>query len=150
VDQYVLGLNVPVNYVPFLQETQGHHHLGRKSTHHVFPYPQTVALVLADQVLQSTPIAVLDKQKQRSGALLGVNVLQHVGMRYFAQQVDFLQKGVSGDHGGVYRDLFDCEHGGSITFSSPVVAEVDFGHGTLSEHVGVVDLVLVEHQETLL
>lgn len=59
-----------------------------------------------------------------------------------------MEEGVSGDHGGVGGYLFDCEHGVFVALTCPIVAQVDLGHRSLPKHVRVVDLVLVQHQES--
>ena len=102
--------------------------------------------MLQHEILKGAFVAELNKQEQRIGGFLGIDVLQNIGVRYLPQQVDFLQKSIGGDHRGVGGDFLHGEHGADITLASFVVSEVNLGHGSLAQHVGIVDLVLTHNQ----
>ena len=147
MNENVLWFDVSMDDVLLLQELEGDHHLGYEP----FYYYLTEFLgLLENEILQGAFIAVLDEEKQRIGCFFCIDVLQDVRMGYFPEQIDLLKQGIGGYHGGVGGDLLNCEDCIGIPFSSDVVAQVDFGHGPLAQHVRVVYLILVHDQEATL
>ena len=147
MDEDVLRLDVAMDDVPVLQELQGDDDLGDEATDDLVGKP---VLVLEDEVLKRALVAVFYKEEERVRTLLGVDVLQDIGMRDFPQQVDLLKQGVGSDGAGVDRDLLDREDGTFVVLAGEVVAEVDLRHRALAQHRGVVDLVLGHHEELVL
>lgn len=103
--------------------------------------------MLDDEILKSPFVTVLDEQKQRIWTLFRINILENIGMSYFTQQINLLEEGVCGNHRRVYGYLFDSKLSVFVTFSSLIIPEINFGHGSFSEHIGVVDLVFVEDKK---
>lgn len=95
MDQYILRLNIPMDDISFLEKLQSYHHLCNESLYYLF---RQLFLVVQDKVLEGPFIAVLDEEKERVGALLGINVLEDVGVRDFPEEVDFLEEGIGCDH----------------------------------------------------
>jgi hypothetical protein len=146
MDEDVFRFDIPVNDIPFFQKFEGNDHLRDESADN---FVRKTLFVLKNEIFEGPLVAVLDEEKESIGTFLGVDVFEDVGVRDLAEEVDFLKKGVGGDHGGVNRDLLDCELGIFIALACFVVAEVYFGHGALPQHVGVVDLILVQNQKSL-
>lgn len=82
VDEDVLGLDVAVDDVAFLQKAQGNDHLSDETLYHFLAEPLGV---FEQKVLEGALVAVLDEQEEGVGTLLGVDVLEDVGMGDFAQ-----------------------------------------------------------------
>lgn len=143
MDEEVFGFDVSVDDAVLFEEFQRYDHLRDVPFHDFF---LKISFLIEHTIFQSALIAVLEDKIKRSGAFFGIDVFENVGMVKFAEEVDFLEDGVSGDEGGVDGDLFDGEFGVfvSLLVGGTVVAQVDFGHCAFSEHFCVVDLVLAD------
>ena len=95
VNEDVLGLDVPVDDVLFLQKLESNHHLGDESLDHRLRQPLGV---LEHEVFQGAFVAELDEQEKLVRSLLGVDVFEDVGVSYLPEQVDLLQESVCSNH----------------------------------------------------
>lgn len=119
VYEYIFGLDVPMDDVPILQKLQCDYYLCDEPSN---DFVGKAVLVFKDEVFQGALVAVFNEEEERIGALLGVDVLEYIGMRDLPKQVDFLEQGISSYGAGVYRDLFDSEDRTFIVLAREIVA----------------------------
>ena len=119
MNQYIFGFDVPMDDVPILQKLQCDYYLRDEPPNDLVGKP---VLVLKDEVLQGSLVAVFNKEEERIRTLLGVDVFEYIGMGDFPKEVDLLKQGISSYGAGVDGDLFDSEYCTFIVLAGKIVA----------------------------